>query len=234
MSPRRRSLKNKSSIWSAAYKRGMTMWEPQESIVVFCARFLKRRETLRSWSVRRKARRILDLGCGNGSNARFFALMGYEAHGIDIASAAIKMGRAWFAREGIRGHLSVGSVLALPYKDGFFDAVVSHGVLDHMVMGEARKAASESRRVLKPKGLLFLTLISNGDSAYGQGHPAGRNTFILRDGPEKGLPQHYFDQGEIKDLLPGFTILDLRRSEMVFGPTLSSRHSRWQVTAEKS
>ncbi|MGH7579767.1 MAG: class I SAM-dependent methyltransferase [Gemmatimonadales bacterium] len=220
-------------LWTQAYERGMTMWQPQESIVVFAARFLKRREDLRRWTVKRQATRVLDLGCGNGSNARFFAQQGYEAHGIDISSSAIELARTWFADEGLAGDLRVGSCLELPYDDGFFDVVVSHGVLDHLSPEDGLRTMGEVRRVLRPGGLCFLTLVAVNDCEYGKGDPAGRHTFVVTDGYEKGLPQHYFDEADIAELHQGFAVLDLRRIEILFGPELSQRHSRWNVTAER-
>ena len=222
-----------ADLWSKAYQSGMTMWQPQESIVMFSARFLKRREDLTRWTVRREVRRILDLGCGNGSNARFFAQQGYEAHGIDISAAAVEMGRAWFAQEGLQGDLRVGSCLELPYDDGFMDVVVSHGVLDHLMPADGRRAMAEVHRVLRPGGLCFLTLVAVNDLEYGKGEPADRHTFMLADGYEKGLPQRYFDREAIDELLQGFALLDLRRIETLFGPELSQRHSRWHVTGER-
>lgn len=222
-----------ANLWTKAYESGMTMWQPQESIVMFAARFLKRREDLKRWTVKRQASRVLDLGCGNGSNARFFAELGYEAHGIDISSSAIAMGRAWFAEDGLEGDLRVGSCLDLPYENGFLDVVVSHGVLDHLSPADGLKAMTEVRRVLRPGGLCFLTLVAVNDCEYGKGEPAGRNTFIVKDGYEKGLPQHYFDGQDIEQLLDGFTRLDIRRIETLFGPDLSQQHSRWNVTGER-
>lgn len=219
-------------LWHKAYQQGMTMWEPQESIVVFGSRYLKRREGVASWSVRRRARRILDLGCGNGSNAHFFARQGYQVAGVDIAPSAIALAKRWFEHDGLKGDFRVGVVNALPWKDRTFDAAVSHGVLDHMTMEVAQGAAAELRRVLKPRGLLFLTLVAANDDAYGRGERVGRNTFVLADGAERGLPQHYFERDEIVGLLKGFRLLDLRRAELAYGPRQRSRHARWQVTAE--
>lgn len=219
-------------LWHKAYQQGMTMWEPQESIVVFTARFLRRREDVRRWEERRAARRVLDLGCGNGSNAHFLARQGLEVAGIDIAPSAIALAKKWFKAEGLRGDFRVGGVQSLPWKDRWFDAAVSHGVLDHMTMDDARAAAAELRRTLKPGGLLFLTLVAASDDAYGRGERIGRNTFVLVNGAERGLPQHYFERAEILDLLKGFRLLDLRRAELVHGPDLKSRVARWHVTAE--
>jgi SAM-dependent methyltransferase len=226
-------LETDASRWTKAYESGMTMWQPQESIVMFAARFLKRREDLERWTVKRQAARVLDLGCGNGSNARFFAQQGYEAHGIDISASAIEMGRAWLAESGLKADLRVGSCLHLPYENGFLDVVVSHGVLDHLTPADGLQAISEVRRVLRPGGLCFVTLVAVNDCEYGKGELVGRNTFILTDGYEKGLPQHYFDEEDIEQLFQGFSLLDLRRIETLFGRGLSQRHSRWNVTAER-
>jgi len=40
-----------AKLWTKAYETGMTMWQPQESIVIFAARYLKRREDLKRWTV---------------------------------------------------------------------------------------------------------------------------------------------------------------------------------------
>jgi SAM-dependent methyltransferase len=222
-----------ADLWTRAYQHGMTMWQPQESIVMFAARYLKRREDLTRWTVKRQVTRVLDLGCGNGSNARFFAQQGYRALGIDLSPSAIEIARAWFAEEGLEADLRVGSCLDLPYEDGFVDVVVSHGVLDHLSPAEGVTAMAEVHRVLRPGGLCFLTLVAVNDCEFGSGAAAGRNTFVLPGGYEKGLVQRYFDREDVETLLQAFTVLDLRRVEILFGPELSQRHSRWNVTAER-
>lgn len=53
----------------------------------------------------------------------------------------------------------VGNVLELPFDDAYFDAVVSNSTLDHLAdRQQATIALAELARVLRPDGLLVLTL----------------------------------------------------------------------------
>ncbi|HEX6957236.1 MAG TPA: class I SAM-dependent methyltransferase [Ferrovibrio sp.] len=97
---------------------------------------------------------ILDAGCGTGGLlARLaaarpdFALFGLE---FDTEAAAL-------ARKKARRQIAVGSVNAMPFAGGAFDAVVSADVLCHAGVDEAA-ALSEFFRCLKPGGRLLLNL----------------------------------------------------------------------------
>ena len=50
------------------------------------------------------------------------------------------------------------NMLALPYKDDFFDIVISDQVLEH-IEGDPFQAIEESRRILKPGGLAIHTSV---------------------------------------------------------------------------
>lgn len=68
------------------------------------------------------------------------------------------------------------NLLALPFKDGEFDAVVSDQVLEH-VEGDPQRAVDETFRVLKTGGLLlhttcFINPIHDGPSDYWRFTPA--------------------------------------------------------------
>ncbi len=98
--------------------------------------------------------RILDAGCGTGGFLAKLraahpkaALFGLEYAEGAASRAAAKAG----------AHVAAGTVNALPFPDGGFDAVVSLDVLCHDAVEEAA-ALAEFRRVLRPGGLLVLNL----------------------------------------------------------------------------
>jgi len=74
------------------------------------------------------ARRVLDSGCGNGEAVDVLLSAGFDAWGHDL-SAFRKW--QWGARRR-RDRLVVADGLKLPFPDGFFDAVISSGVLEHV------------------------------------------------------------------------------------------------------
>lgn len=97
--------------------------------------------------------RVLDAGCGWGRQLMEFFRYGLKSEffGVDIDIEAIKYGKSVepsiiFIGADLQGNL--------PFKDNVFDAIVCIGVL-HLT--DVNKTIQEFARILKPKGLLFVT-----------------------------------------------------------------------------
>jgi len=220
--------------WDKVYsQKYMTMWYPNEDIIRFCASLIQKKLTLDKYEVKKKVDRVLDLGCGNGRHAMYFAKQGIKASGIDISEQAIAWAKEWSKCEGLVVDFRVGSIAELPYDDGTFDAVVTHGVLDHVPMTVATKAAQEVRRVLKPGGLFYCDLRSSEDYEFGVGEEVAKNEFIVSEGYEKGLVQHFFSEPEIKNLFEGlFRVIYSEIHESRLGPDYKRKYSRWVLATE--
>jgi ubiquinone/menaquinone biosynthesis C-methylase UbiE len=223
-----------SSNWDQVYSKNfMTMWYPNEDIIRFCSRLVQKQLTHDKFDVKRPAESVLDLGCGNGRHAMYFARQGFKASGIDVSDQAVAWANDWASREGLEVDFRVGDIRALPFADQSFDVVVSHGVLDHVPMETAQKAAAEVHRVLRPNGLFYCDLRSTEDFEYGVGEQAGLNTFVVSDGYEKGLVQHFFSRAETEELFDGlFRILYSEITENKLGPDFQRKYSRWVFAAE--
>ncbi len=220
--------------WDDVYSKNyMTMWYPNEDIIRFCARLIQKQLTHDRFDVKRPVERVLDLGCGNGRHAIYFARQGFASAGIDVSEQAIEWAKAWAKREGLEVDFRTGNIENLPFENETFDVVVSHGVLDHVHMETARKAAEEVRRVLRPKGLFYCDLRSTEDYEYGVGEQAGKNTFVVTEGYERGLVQHFFSRAETEELFDGlFRILYSEITELRLGPDFQRKFSRWVFAAE--
>lgn len=246
--------------WDDVYsrKRFGGMWYPSEGIVKFTARYLKRRVGIDVYDIKRGVKRILDLGCGNGRHVVFFAELGFDVYGIDISEEAIEIANAWLEKKGLKAYLKVGDIEKLPFEDEYFDIIISFGVLDHILFTKAKNVIEEVRRVLAPNGYIYITLRSTEDSEFGRGKKVEHNTFVLEEGYEEGIIQHYFDLKEIKELLNGFKIFDIELYEERFPGfftvdkaflqsskgekkyielskplSLELKYSRWHIAAEK-
>ncbi|WP_321419726.1 class I SAM-dependent methyltransferase [uncultured Desulfobacter sp.] len=112
-----------------------------------------------------KGMTILDAGCGIGGTSRLLAQnFGLIVHGIDLSKDFIKTAHLlnqWCGFE-VDGtiNLKQGSLLALPYPDNFFDAVLCQHVL--LNIEDKAKAFAEFSRVLAPRGKLILHEIVDG------------------------------------------------------------------------
>lgn len=110
------------------------------------------------------ARRVLDVGCGNGYVLSRYARAGAEVVGIDVTSTAVDLSRRRFALDRLAGRFLVGSAEELPFPTDAFDCVCSMGVLHHTPNTE--RAFGELRRVLRPGGLLIVMLYHRHSAVY--------------------------------------------------------------------
>lgn len=224
--------------WEEIYTQKFAgTWYPNEGVVKFIARYVQRRMGIDKYDVRKKIRKVLDLGCGNGRHAVFFAEQGFDTYGIDISEEAIKIAKAWLDKKGLKADLKVGDIEKLPFKDDSFDLVVLSGSLDHILFSKAKEIMKEVRRISASGAYVYITLRSTQDSEFGRGKKVERNTFILKEGYEKGIIQHYFDLEQIEELLDGFKIFDIEMHDEKF-PSIfsvdkaflqSSKETKWQL-----
>jgi SAM-dependent methyltransferase len=97
--------------------------------------------------------RVLDAGCGTGGllKALHAARPDWTLTGLDFSPLACEL-----ARERAGGEVVQGSVAALPFADGTFDAVVSCDVVCQVA--DPAQALREFHRCLRPGGLVVLTM----------------------------------------------------------------------------
>ena len=98
-----------------------------------------------------KGQRLLEVGCGIGTDLVRFAKGGARVTGIDLAQTAIDLARKNFELNGVTAEeLRVANGEALPYPDASFDAVYGHGVIQYTA--DPAQLIRECHRVLKPGG----------------------------------------------------------------------------------
>jgi SAM-dependent methyltransferase len=100
---------------------------------------------------RYRGRRVLEVGCGAGTDLIRFARNGARVTGVDMAASAVKLAAANFSMEERSADLLVADGEALPFADRSFDLVYAHGVVQYTTSDRA--LVQECRRVLKPGGL---------------------------------------------------------------------------------
>jgi len=94
--------------------------------------------------------RILEIGCGEGAFLAICHSNGFEAVGVNPRLP--ELSRA--SEKDTRGVIVQALGESLPIRDEAFDCVASTSVLEHVI--DPAAVISESVRVLKPKGILYI------------------------------------------------------------------------------
>jgi ubiquinone/menaquinone biosynthesis C-methylase UbiE len=96
-------------------------------------------------------RRLLEVGCGIGTDLVRFARGGAIVTGVDLSSTAIDLARRNFELHGVTAaRLEVANAEALPFADASFDVVYGHGVIQYTA--DPAALVRECHRVLRPGG----------------------------------------------------------------------------------
>jgi ubiquinone/menaquinone biosynthesis C-methylase UbiE len=104
--------------------------------------------------------RALDLGCGPAMMEEALLERGLEVWGIDASERMIQYAKERIGRhpQARRCHLAVGSAERLPCADGFYDAILSMGMLEYLP--DYEPALREMHRALRNGGIAVLTVPS--------------------------------------------------------------------------
>ena len=97
-----------------------------------------------------RGRKILDLGCGDGTFAIELARCGAIVTGIDTSMAMIEAAKVNSAQSGVDVDFQVAAAESLPFASAHFDVATAITVL--CFVDDAASVFREAARVLKPEG----------------------------------------------------------------------------------
>ncbi len=148
-----------------------------------------------------KAKRVLEMGFGNGGFLSFAKAEGAEVHGTELIPELLK--------EAKRRGFAVGrdkDYLGKKKFKGHFDVVVAFDVLEHMDKEELVEFFGGLQELLKPGGH-FLARFPNGHSPFGRQYQHGDLTHKTAIGGR--LIEHLAARS-------GFTVLEIRNPRIQF------------------
>lgn len=97
--------------------------------------------------------RVLDGGCGLGDWTLRFTSEGYSVVGLDLSRKTVERLQERFPE----ATFADGDIRHMDFPDASFDAYFSWGVFEHFEAGP-QECVREAFRVLKPDGLLFISV----------------------------------------------------------------------------
>ena len=167
-----------------------------------------------------RGRRVLEVGCGAGTDLVRFARGGAVCHGVDLAESAIELARRNFAIQGLQADLRVADGEALPFENASFDLVYAHGVVQYTA--DDQRLVDECRRVLAPGGQAIFQV-------YNRHSWLNALSKLMKVGLEhEDAPVlKKYTEAEFRALLTGFS-----RTDLVFErfPVRSRLHGGWKGT----
>jgi len=152
-------------------------------------------EVLRQHSVKT----VCDAGCGCGAYCAKLLGNGFSVAGFDVSEAAIEIAK----RIAAPAELKTADIRATGYPEDRFDAVVSRDVLDHMTKDDARRGLLELYRIVKPGGIVVITLDHTDEEYDREPHEMNDSgDLIYTGGKWAGMVFHPYTGEEIGQILP--------------------------------
>ena len=139
----------------AGYHWDQNSSHPKKMNAFVKARYQKCVQLLKDSIVSFQGKRIVDLGCGDGVLTYELSRRGAESYGIDLSDEAIAYAKQKHSSLASDAQFSVESCTDTHFEDGFFDAVVSSDVIEHL--SNPRELLVEIHRVLKPDGIAVVS-----------------------------------------------------------------------------
>jgi len=147
-------------------------------------------------------RNVLDCGAGGKyPPLTLFHERGYETHGIEISKTQLMKTQTFCRKNNIKLNMFRADMRKIPFGDESFSFVIAYESIFFLTEGDTAIAMSEIERVLKPRGLCFITFRSVDDTerrTFPKSHPVrtmlGSKTLTYHEDNE---PEVYFTRLKI-------------------------------------
>ena len=163
-----------------------------------------------------RGKRVLEIGCGLGTDTLQFLRAGAEVTALDLSGRSVGLAQQRARYEGYRALFLNADAEGLPFADGSFDLVYSWGVLHHTP--DTERAIAEVRRVLRASATA-LTMLYHRHSlraletyiVYGllRGRPLASLRQLLARHQESPGTKAY-TRGEVEQMFRAFSALRVK------------------------
>ncbi|MSR86592.1 class I SAM-dependent methyltransferase [Candidatus Peribacteria bacterium] len=159
----------------------------------------------------KKPGKLLDLGCGYGDDALYFARRGWNVTGLDFSAESMRRLRKRLEKKNVAVVPVQHDIKKrLPFPDNSFDALFAHLSVHYFDDTTTERIFTEMRRVLRKGGLLFVKCKSVDDALYGKGKRIGSDTY------KSDHVRHFFSADYMREKLRHCEIKNIRKSSGIY------------------
>lgn len=184
--------------WKMRYRKSVSagkekMW-PSETLI----RIMKG-DYISKFAKDYENKKVLDIGCGIGTNLSFLSTLGLKIYGCEVDKDIIKLVKENLSSLECKAIVKLGSNRSIPFKQEFFDYLVSWNVVHYEnTEKKIKEAIKEYARVLKKGGRIFLSTTGPMHMILDGAKSVGKHLYKIGDagGFRKGEIYFYFDKPE--------------------------------------
>lgn len=136
---------------------------------------------------------LLDVGCGAGTDAIYFASKGFKVTASDISHEAIRIAREGAEKAGVKVNFIADNFMSVDFDDESFDFINDRGCFHHINPLDRENFATKINKVLKNKGYYYLRCWSDKEEE------TVRGPYRISKDDIKNTFSKYFKLGRIKD-----------------------------------
>lgn len=211
--------------WNDLFQvRDLVISDPNENLVRYFEELLPSKQI----------RNVIDLGCGTGRHAFYFAGKGFPVHAVDASGNALRI-LSDHIKPGYRITVSQLNLQDLSSIREKYDLAVCINVLSHGRFHEIETMFREIENVVAENGILFLILTPLEFYKYVAG-PATveveKNSFLHIDAPDGDIVHHLFTEEEVRRLLSNYREVTFR-IVMEYSPWQKKEVAHMMVVAKR-
>ena len=169
---------------------------------------------------------VLELGCGDGRDARFLTERGFLVVATDFSEKALEITRR---RAPAVKTQNVDLTRGLPFPEESFGVIVASLSLHYFPWQQTTEILADVRRCLCPGGHLLARLNSTKDPYYraAEKRPVENNFYVV-----EGMPKRLFDRRDLEALFQVGWKISAAEEHMT--GRYGGRKLAWEVVARKA
>jgi 2-polyprenyl-3-methyl-5-hydroxy-6-metoxy-1,4-benzoquinol methylase len=140
-----------------------------------------------------KPKRVLDVGCGAGTDAIYLASKGCQVTAVDISEEAIRMAKERAFEAIVKVDFIADDFMKMEFEGACFDFINDRGYFHHIEPPERENFAEKINQILKDVGYYYLRCWSDKEEE------SKRGPYRISQDEIRATFSQYFKIGEIND-----------------------------------